>query len=388
MKLCALGESESLTRYTTPAACSTSMKPLTLAYSLADQSFERTKTLGILNLSLRLAEQLSDAEALDGCTVFSNSTLDSRLHLAARSAVQSFEYAAAHRAGRLWWDQWGCAAAARRSACEWLFLPKGFASFVRPPGARLAAYVHDAMHDFYQQRFPGRLSAFERWYFPKTLRATLRHAEVIFTNTEFTKSEVLRLAREAGLPAPRVVAAGIGFHDSAPVPLAKGDHLVALVGRWPHKRSELAIGWLRRWQAETRYAGGIHLIGSLPEGVSLPLGRAWQQHQRLETDAYAELIGSARALVYMSEYEGFGMPPVESLLAGTCPVFSALPALQEVMGIAGCPFQNEEYDSFAQALEKALASFPDQVAAGKAALLARHAWPLVTARVLAELRRA
>ena len=185
------------------------MGALTLSYSLADQTFERTKSLGILNLSVQLLEQLAHSDAFARFAVFSNSLLDSRLNLPQRVTTQRFNRAAESRLGRIAWDQWQCYAAARASGNEWLFLPKGFASFARRPRVKVAAYVHDAMHDFYARRFPNAMPAFEQWYFQKSLAATLRDADVIFTNTEFTRTEVVRLANGLRLPEPRVIAAGI-----------------------------------------------------------------------------------------------------------------------------------------------------------------------------------
>ena len=37
------------------------MKPLSLTYSLADQDFARTKSIGIFNVSLQLAQALAQA---------------------------------------------------------------------------------------------------------------------------------------------------------------------------------------------------------------------------------------------------------------------------------------------------------------------------------------
>ena len=97
------------------------------------------------------------------------------------------------------------------------------------------------------------------------------------------------------------------------------------------------------------------------------------------------MIRSARVVVYVSEQEGFGMPPVEAVLEGTCPVYSDLPPICEVMGDAGCPFSNESESSFVAAMENALQVSPESIRAWSTALMARHNWPAVTRRIVDEL---
>ena len=357
--------------------------PVSLTYSLADQSFERTKSLGILGLSVKLAESLAASEKVGPITLFSNSSLSAQLKLPPRVERIDFDRAASGRVGRLLWDQTGCYAAAERAGREWLFLPKGFASFLRKPPGKLAAYVHDVMHDYYRTRFPNGFSRFESWYFDRALAATLRDASVIFTNTAFTRSEVLRVAGERGITPPRVLVAGIGFREEVVARSAKEERIVVLAGPLPHKRSDLAVEWVDRWQKEEGYPGEIHVIGGLPQGMAAP--GAWRQHRRLGGWEFAALLSSARGLVYFSEYEGFGMPPVEAVLAGTCPVFSDLPATREVMGECGCPFRNDDFGSFREAMRTALAAEEEVIRGWSVKLRALHAWSQVAERVISGL---
>ena len=359
------------------------MSRLTLSYSLADQTFERTKSLGILNLSVQLCQHLARSDAFQQLSVFSNRFLSDRLVVPPGVRIEEFDSAANSRLGRMMWDQWRCYSAAARAGHQWLFLPKGFASFTRSPPVKLAAYVHDAMHDFYSRQFPRAIPRFERWYFRQSLIATLRRADVIFTNTEFTRSEVLRLARQYRLPAPRVIAAGIGFSDVSELPGAKSNRIVALVGRPPHKRSELAVEWIARWQKDRSYDGEVHLIGSLPSAVQAP--PTWRVHPRLTDAQYEELLRSARVVVYFSDYEGFGMPPVEAILRGACAVFSDLPAMREVMPQIGFAFSNTAFETFRRAMDGSMSAVSEAIAGWRRKLLKQHAWDVVIQRIVGGL---
>jgi glycosyltransferase involved in cell wall biosynthesis len=364
------------------------MKPLSLTYSLADQDFARTKSIGIFNVSRQLAEALAREPRLTTFTVLANHTLPPVLHLPPTTRVVMSESAIGGRVKRILWDQWRLYSDAQRTGDEWLLLPKGFASFLRRPPVRLAVYAHDMMHDFYASKYPGQAPAFENSYFRRSMLATLRDAQLIFTNTEFTAHEVRRVARQHSLREPRVCCAGIGFERQSPMDVPRENRIVVLTARWPHKRSDLALAWLKRWQDESGFDGFIDLIGGLPAGVLCPERPRWLHSKRLAEFAYRELLHQARALVYFSDHEGFGMPPVEAVLAGACPVFSSLPATREAMGEAGLPFSNTEYGSFKMAMNRALAIAPDVIAGWAEKLLARHQWRCVAERVVTALSEA
>jgi glycosyltransferase involved in cell wall biosynthesis len=102
----------------------------------------------------------------------------------------------------------------------------------------------------------------------------------------------------------------------------------------------------------------------------------------LNAAEYSALIQTARVLVYFSEYEGFGMPPVEAILAGTCPVFSRLAATTEVMGPAGMPFLNHDFESFRRAMDQSLKIAPNAIEAWRDELLQRHNWGRVVAQLV------
>lgn len=357
---------------------------LNLSYSLADQDFQRTKSLGVWNVSRQLLDHLAACPEIGRLTVFTNRN-HRNIHLPPNAKLEPHNTAVSGRLGRIYWDQWGAYSAARQSGNSWLFLPKGFASVVRRCPVRLAAYVHDAMHDHYRSVYKPNPLESEGEYFIRSLKATLQSAEVIFTNTEFTRSEVQRLAREWSLPLPRLIHAGVGFD----IPKNHiGEHrqrIVVLAGPWPHKCTPLAIEYLQRWVRERASAPGVDWIGAMPPDVSLPMRKGWRHYVRLAQDDYEKVLRDAAVLVYFSAYEGYGMPPVEGTLAGAAAVYSDIPSMTEVMGNCGFRFKNESYNEFAHALDSAIAVPREQVTEWRSQLLARHNWPKVAHRIASEL---
>jgi glycosyltransferase involved in cell wall biosynthesis len=364
------------------------MTPLSLTYSLADQDFARTKSIGIFNVSLQLAQALAREPRLAHLTVLGNHALQPLLSLPPATQSVQCESAIGGRVERILWDQWSVYSEARRTGNEWLLLPKGFASFLRRPPIRLAVYVHDMMHDVYASEYPGEGPPFEGHYFRRSMLATLREAQLILTNTEFTANEVRRVARKHSLPEPRVHCVGIGFERPLKLNVPRENRILVLTSRWPHKRTDLAVSWLQRWQDESRFTGIIDLVGSLPENTPFPARQGWRHSERLDESAYRELLQRSRALAYFSDHEGFGMPPLEATLAGAAAVFSSLPPTREAMGETGLAFSNNDYASFRRAMDQAMSAAPELISTWGDKLLLRHQWSHVAERTVDALTEA
>lgn len=358
------------------------MTPLSIVYSIADQSFAKTKSLGIFNVSLHLARCLDQSPHVSPFTLLSNS----EIHLPLQKGLASIHNEANRgRLQRIIWDQFGVYRAAKASGAQWLFLPKGFASFLLPPPCRLVVCVHDTIFDYYRQRGWKMASRLESQYFERCFRAVLRHASLIVTDTDFTRKELVRKAQELNLPPPNVRVVGIGFEHVDTPTVQKRDLIVVLISRWPHKNSAAAIDLVHRWSDLTDYQGDIAWVGGLPEGTHLPESPRWHHHVRLPEEPFRQLIAEARVLVYHTEYEGFGMPPVEAALSGTCPVYSDIPATREAMLGLGAPFSNNDFESFTRAMNQAMRCPKDTLEKTAHALRQTHQWEAVGNRVVQAL---
>jgi len=346
------------------------MKGLSITYSLAEQCFEQTRSMGLLNLSIGMIESLSRRPEIERITLFSNDTFTS-LNLPEIVKVEIYNEANGRGLRRIIWDQFTVYSAAVHAGNDWLFMPKGFVSFLRKCPVKLAAYVPDVIHDFYQRTYPGDFNRFECKYLQMMLRAALRQAKVIFTCSEFTSSELASLSRRWGIEPPPLVAIGTGFEPREKYQGDKPNRLMVLVSPWKHKRTDLAIDYLQRWVKGKDWE--IDLVGSLPKEINLPPGK-WHLHQRLPESEYRKMMARSRALINFSEYEGFGMPPVEAILSGTCAVYSDIPASREVLMGLGAPFDNNSYESFAKALDYALNIPPEQLDNWAKILLEKHNW--------------
>jgi glycosyltransferase involved in cell wall biosynthesis len=358
------------------------LSALTLTYSIADQNFQQTKSIGILNLSVQFVPYLASRSEIGRMDVLSNQSLVDRLKAPPNVPVHLHNLALRGKAGRILWDQWGVYRAARRLGNRWLYMPKGFAPFTGRCPVKLVTCVADANHDYYAEHYPGVVPKFEMWYFQQSVRGTIRYSDLIVTISEYTAAEIVRLAKKYGIPAPPVQSIGIGFTRPPAIAVQKQDRILVFAGRWPHKRTDLALQFLERWQRQTNYPGAIEWVGKLPDGLGLPSFPGWRLQPRLPEAEFRKRIAEARTVVYFSDYEGFGMPPVEAIIAGTNAVYSDLPATREVMQNAGHGFANAAYESFDSAMNQALKTSPDALARWAADLLARHRWETVADRAV------
>jgi glycosyltransferase involved in cell wall biosynthesis len=73
-------------------------------------------------------------------------------------------------------------------------------------------------------------------------------------------------------------------------------------------------------------------------------------HNGVSDDQYAELLGQAFALVHASLDEGFGIPLIEAMSAGTPVVVSDIPIFREVGADAAGYFPAEDPDAAAAAI--------------------------------------
>jgi glycosyltransferase involved in cell wall biosynthesis len=112
-------------------------------------------------------------------------------------------------------------------------------------------------------------------------------------------------------------------------------------------------------------------------------------HGYLATDQLRTVVAGARALIMPSRDEGFGLPALEGLAAGTPVIVSDVPALVEVTGGHAGVFGIGDVDALAGLLSAALdgADFVTRSAQGRA-FAAGWTWQRCADRTLAAYRLA
>lgn len=228
-------------------------------------------------------------------------------------------------------------------------------------------------------------------------RAAARRAAVVLTLTEFSRREIHRLL---GVPLDRITLAQPGPSGLAITrPATPPRHTVLMVGSVFNRRHvpELIAGFGRL--AVRRPKTALAVVGENRTWPVQNLESARQAsgaadrialHSYVSDEALGALYGSARAFAYLSSYEGFGIPPLDALVAGVPPVLLDTPVAREVFGEAAEYVTRPEPDAIADALERVLDDEVRRAAilgAGEA-ITARYSWDTCARTVLAALERA
>jgi glycosyltransferase involved in cell wall biosynthesis len=222
------------------------------------------------------------------------------------------------------------------------------------------------------------------------LPALARRARVLITVSEFSRSELVDML---GVAPERVTVIPEGvderFFSAAPDPAvadryALPDRYVLALGTVSARKNldvlARAAGALRQRGIELVVAGSQR--GYL-RGSAAGLRRLGYV---AETDLPA-LYAGAQALAMPSRYEGFGLPCLEAMAAGTPVVAAACAALPETVADAGLLVDPDDADAFAQALVSVAEDADDRaklIAAGRRRA-ARFSWSATAARTDATL---
>jgi alpha-1,3-rhamnosyl/mannosyltransferase len=139
----------------------------------------------------------------------------------------------------------------------------------------------------------------------------------------------------------------------------KHGHYFLTVGTLePRKNLAFALQAYRRLPAKVRQVHPLVLIGmkgwnssELEQQIAslIRTGEVRQLGYVSRTDL-ATLMAGASALIYPSVYEGFGLPPLESMACGVPAICANSSSMPEVVGDAGILIDPENTDELARAL--------------------------------------
>jgi glycosyltransferase involved in cell wall biosynthesis len=188
--------------------------------------------------------------------------------------------------------------------------------------------IHDVLH----RRHPQAHSrAFRAWYAVLT-PALIRSARGLVTVSEFSRGEIAELYGRA--VAPNAVGPWIQGASRRPSTLPVDDFFLTVGSRSAHKDLATALAGFARYRREGGTAalavvGGLH--HSLRDAGTRAPREGVVELGRVGDEELAWLYHRARAFVFPSRYEGFGIPPLEAQAAGTPVVAADIPALREAL---------------------------------------------------------
>jgi glycosyltransferase involved in cell wall biosynthesis len=246
-------------------------------------------------------------------------------------------------------------------------------------GVPVVLVVHDVSFFAHPEWFPAR----ERWRRRWLTRASARRAAAVVTVSQFSAGEVVRWM---GIPRDRVIVAPNGAPRASGPGAAPGgrEPMVLYVGSlFTRRRLPDLIGAFALVAAADRDARLV-LVGDNrtspridPRAMAAGLGVAdrvdWREY--VDDAELDRLYDRARAFVFLSDYEGFAMTPLEAIAHGVPPVLLDTPVAREIYDDAAL-YVRPDPPAVADAILTLLgdAAVRARLAAAGARALARYSW--------------
>ncbi len=275
------------------------------------------------------------------------------------------------------WEQLSLARAARRDRLDAFFAP-GYSAplFLNIPTVLL---VHDTSFISHPEWFGAR-EGFRRRLLTRWSSAK---AITVLTVSHTAREEIISLL---GLAPSRVrcIYPGItALQTSAPA--VEREPLVLFAGSIFNRRHLPDLIDSFKQVARHRPDARLAIVGDNrtypPQDLTAIVTAAGLQNQvtiqsYVADAALAELYGRARAFAFLSEYEGFGHPPLEALKAGVAPVLVDTAVAREVCGDAAIFVKAGDVNGVRSALMSLLfdETVRARLLAAAPSVLSRYSW--------------
>ena len=263
-----------------------------------------------------------------------------------------------------------------------IHFPKGWVPLRKPPGLRFLATIHDAIPEYCAVHHPGGTSRLKRAYFAWALRHSLNKADLIVTDSDASRDHLASIS-PAAAGKMRTVWLGPGI-SILPGNVGR-DSLLVLGSRQPHKAIRQTLRMLSGWMARTPGSPALRITGlsgwpaEWGSAPALP-GAVWLG--RVPDDQLAREYARAKALVLLSEIEGFGLPALEAVLSGAAVCYRNVSSVGELMQGAPGAWDGRDEEGFHRALHEALAAPPAAWAAVRERLARDARWDQTAATML------
>jgi glycosyltransferase involved in cell wall biosynthesis len=218
-----------------------------------------------------------------------------------------------------------------------------------------------------------------------------RRAARVVTTSEFSRTEIVRLLH---VPRSRieVVYPGVDL-DGRSSPTGARESMVLYVGSLfarrhvPELIESFAALARRRLDLRLEIVGDNRTTPRVDVGALVRSSGAGDRialRSYVPEEALTALYRRARAFVFLSEYEGFGLTPLEALAAGVPIVVLDTPVAREVYGDAALYVPRPEPALIAAAIERALADEAERarILDAAARLLPRYSWQRCAVQLL------
>ena len=303
---------------------------------------------------------------------------------------ESFEMRVVGSGHGTWWEQTHLRRAIRTDTLDVFFAPAYTAPIA--PGVPLAVTIHDISFVAHPEWFRPREGLRRRLL----TRHTAHRAAVVFTDSQFSRGEI---EQRLGVDPAKihVIPPGVTPPDTSTATSVR-EPLVLFVGslfnrrRLPDLLAAFAEASADLPDARLVIVGDdrTYPAQDLPAiANALGIKSKVDFPQYLPERSLTELYAKASVFAFLSEYEGFGLTPLEALSIGVPAIVLDTPVAREVYGDAAIFVARGDVETTAREITRLLtdrrraASLIDRARA----ILPRYSWDDAAERTLAQIER-
>ena len=264
------------------------------------------------------------------------------------------------------WEQFSLPRHVTESGVEFLIAPYNTAPLRLPESVKLILVVHDFIYLRSTSELPLSQSPYQnlgriyrRWNVPNALR----RADRIICISEYTRDELLRrfpITQKRIDVIPNTIEAS---WFTVARPEITGEYVFCVSGEAPHKNLARAIEGFAEYCRSTRDRTMQFKIAGVKSAHHRRFLKIAEQQgiaDRVQWVGYVSdfelqsLYAQARAFLFPSQEEGFGIPVLEALAAGVPVVASDASSIPEVAGQAALYFKPDSAHQMAEQLRSVL----------------------------------
>ncbi|MDT4310043.1 glycosyltransferase family 1 protein [Klebsiella aerogenes] len=212
------------------------------------------------------------------------------------------------------------------------------------------------IHDLNHLERPENSSLLKKIFYKVVIKRGCRKAKYIFTVSEFSRQKIIQWS---GVPAEKVVNVGNGVSNDFRPNGQKKDlgypYYLCVSNRKSHKNE---IGTIQAF-ARADIPENIRLVftGKQTDELASVIEANGLKNRVVftgfvKTEELPELYRGADGLIFVSFYEGFGLPVIEAMASGIPVITSRTTSLGEVAGDAALVVDPENIHQIATAISK------------------------------------
>jgi mannosyltransferase len=207
--------------------------------------------------------------------------------------------------------------------------------------------VHDFIHEKYHKGLRKFIHHFQKSY-------AIKNANVIIAVSESTKNDLLFYHPKIDINKVKVIYNGVSddFYNLTQKDNEFSKSFLYIGSREKYKNFIETIDLVSSLESYNLIIVGNNLNKFEFSYINQKLPNNWKLYSKISNHDLNKLYNSVFSLLYLSSYEGFGIPLLEAMKAG-CP-FIALnsSSIPEVAGNAGILLNNLSINSFHKAINK------------------------------------